>query len=141
VKNDKNFFRGFLAIFPNRPAFWAVTFGLILIAWFRLEWWKVVLVADRAARNLTKEGTGKMYCLAGVGGKVSDIMAVTESASVILVVDGCSNDCAKKTLEQAGFRGVQHLRITDTGMEKGLSPPTRERVEQIVLRGKALLSR
>ena len=38
-------------------------------------------IADHAARKLTKEEAGSMFCLAGVGGKVDPIMSKTSSAS------------------------------------------------------------
>ena len=76
-------------------------------------------LADQAARKLTKEGAGKMFCLAGIGGRVSGIMKSTETASTILAIDGCALDCTKKTLEASGFKRFNHLRITDLGFEKG----------------------
>jgi uncharacterized metal-binding protein len=85
-------------------------------------------VADQAARKLTKDGAGKMYCLAGIGGRVSGIMATTESAAKILAIDGCPLNCARSTLEQAGFKQVEHLQLVDLGMEKGKTPPTAEAV-------------
>jgi uncharacterized metal-binding protein len=66
-------------------------------------------IADQAARKLSAEGAGKMYCLAGVGGRVSGIMATTEAAAAILAIDGCPLDCARRTLEEAGFREFEHL--------------------------------
>ncbi|MFZ5830584.1 MAG: putative zinc-binding protein, partial [Planctomycetota bacterium] len=38
-------------------------------------------IADLAARRLTAEGVGKMFCLAGIGGRVSGIMETTKTAS------------------------------------------------------------
>jgi uncharacterized metal-binding protein len=31
-------------------------------------------IADQAGRKLTRVGAGKMFCLAGIGGRVSGIM-------------------------------------------------------------------
>ena len=76
-------------------------------------------LADRAARNLTRDGHGTMFCLAGIGGRISTIMKTTESAVSILAIDGCPLDCAKKSLEEAGFKKVNHLRLSDLGFEKG----------------------
>jgi uncharacterized metal-binding protein len=81
-------------------------------------------IADQAARKLTKDGAGKMYCLAGIGGRVSGIMATTEAAARILAIDGCAQACAKHSLEQAGFKNYEHLQLSDLGMEKGKTPPT-----------------
>ncbi len=70
-----------------------------------------------------------MFCLAGIGGRVGGILDKTRAASRILAIDGCSLDCARKSLEQAGFTKFQHIRVTDLGMEKGQTPPTNENVE------------
>lgn len=92
-------------------------------------------VADRAARELTKNGLGKMFCLAGVGGRVDGIMKKTGEASDILAIDGCVLDCTKNCLEQAGFTQFKHLRITDLGMEKGQTPVIEENVVKVVAKG------
>ncbi len=97
-------------------------------------------ISDRAARKLTTEGAGKMFCLAGVGGRVSGIMASTESAAAILAIDGCPLDCTKRTLEEAGFTRFTHLRLSDLGMEKGKSPATEERIATVVDQGKGRLA-
>ena len=79
-------------------------------------------VTDQAARVLTKNGVGKMYCLAGIGGDVAPIIANTKSADTILAIDGCNLDCAKKTLERVGISVSAHVRMSDLGMEKGKTP-------------------
>ena len=38
-------------------------------------------LTDRAARQMTLDLTGKMYCLAGIGGRVEGIMANTKAAA------------------------------------------------------------
>ena len=60
-------------------------------------------IADRVARKITKEGIGKMFCMAGIGGRVSGIMKTTESADKILAIDGCPLNCVKNSIELAGF--------------------------------------
>jgi uncharacterized metal-binding protein len=97
-------------------------------------------IADRAARRLTKEGAGKMSCLSGIGGRVSGIMASTKSASRILVIDGCPMNCASKTLEQAGFKEFEHLRLADLGLEKGKSPVSDERIEKVAVKAFTFLN-
>jgi len=88
-------------------------------------------IADRAARQLTKDGVGTMYCLAGVGGRVPDIMERTASASRILAIDGCDKACVKRCLQQAGFQDFRHLIVTGLGMPKGQSPATDERIQLV----------
>ena len=97
-------------------------------------------IADQAARQLAKEGVGKMFCLAGVGGRVPGIMKSTESAERVLVIDGCGLNCAKSCLEQGGFAGSGHIQLGDLGLEKGASPTSDEAIEKVVARGREILS-
>jgi len=97
-------------------------------------------IADQAARKLTKDGVGSMYCLAGIGGRVSGIMATTESAAKILAIDGCPQSCSKKSLEQAGFKKYEHLQLAELGMQKGKTPPTPEAIAKVVAAGAARLA-
>jgi uncharacterized metal-binding protein len=97
-------------------------------------------LSDLAARELTVEGAGKMFCLAGIGGRVSGIMATTQAAQAILAIDGCPLDCAKKTLENAGFTKFEYIRLSDLGMEKGKTAVTDEAVAEVVSLGKTRLT-
>jgi uncharacterized metal-binding protein len=97
-------------------------------------------ISDLAARKLTAEGAGKMFCLAGIGGRVSGIMETTRVAAAILAIDGCPFDCAKKTLEQGGFAEFKHLRLSDLGMEKGKTAATDQSVAKVVDLGKSRLA-
>ena len=96
-------------------------------------------VADLAARKMTRDGVGKMFCLAGIGGRVPGIMATTAAAAKVLVIDGCPLNCVKGTLEQAGFTTFEHLQLADLGMEKGKTPATPEAVEKAAAAGAAKL--
>jgi uncharacterized metal-binding protein len=89
-------------------------------------------ISDRAARMLTADGAGKMYCLAGIGGRVAGILRTTEEAEKILAIDGCPLDCTKLSLEEAGFFEFEHLKVTDLGLEKGKSPATDENIATVV---------
>jgi uncharacterized metal-binding protein len=96
-------------------------------------------VADRAARMLTKEGLGRMYCLAGIGGRVSGIVKTTEAADRILVIDGCPLDCAKNSLDQAGIGRYNHLQLADLGLAKGQSPANDENISRAAGRAREML--
>jgi uncharacterized metal-binding protein len=96
-------------------------------------------ISDRVARKLARDGAGQMFCLAGVGGRVPGILDKTRSAERILAIDGCSLDCAKMTLELAGFEDFIHTRVTDLGMEKGQAPATEQNVGIVVDSVEALL--
>ena len=80
-----------------------------------------------------------MFCLAGIGGRVSGILKSTETAASILAIDGCPLDCAKKSLEEAGFTAFNHLRLADMGMEKGKTEISAETIAQVVDKAKSLL--
>ncbi len=96
-------------------------------------------ICDLAARRLSELGVGKMYCLAGVGGRVKGIMDGTRAAQAILVLDGCPLHCGRNTLEQAGFTTFEHLCLKDLGMEKGKTPANDQAVAKVVGRGKVAL--
>ena len=96
-------------------------------------------IADLAARQLHHQGLGRMYCLAGVGGRVPAILETTRTATTILAIDGCLQNCARKTLEQAGFTEFRHLQLADAGLVKGVSAPTPERVALAARRAAELL--
>ncbi len=96
-------------------------------------------IADLAARKLSRQGSGKMFCLAGIGGRVPGIVKSTEAAGAILAIDGCPLDCARRTLEQAGIGGFHHLQMQDLGMKKGETPASEAAVATVAERGAALL--
>jgi uncharacterized metal-binding protein len=98
-------------------------------------------IGDRAVRALHKAGDAKMFCLAGIAGKVELIEVNTRGADRILVVDGCDSDCARKTMEFGGFTGFIHLRVSDLGMEKGKTPVTEERIAKVAAKLRELLGR
>lgn len=89
-------------------------------------------LADQAARKLTRDGAGRMACLAGISGRVSGIVKSTETAQSILAIDGCPLDCARKTLELAGFIKVNHLRLSDLGFAKGQTETSSAAIATVV---------
>ena len=97
-------------------------------------------ISDRAARNMSREGAGKMFCLAGIGGRIEGIMKMTGTASKILAIDGCELDCVKNCLQQADFDQFEHFRITDLGLEKGNTTINDENIAKVVTRGKEMLA-
>lgn len=96
-------------------------------------------IADQAARKMTREGNGKMFCTVGIGGKVGPIMENTKAAEKILAIDGCPLDCVKNCLKEAGFNDFAHLRVTDCGMEKGKTEVSDFNITKIAHRGSELL--
>ena len=97
-------------------------------------------LTDRAARQMSLDLMGKMYCLAGIGGRVEGIMANTKAAAKVLVIDGCKEECARKTMELAGFKNFQHLKLADMGFEKGETRVTAARIREVAAKGAELLA-
>ena len=96
-------------------------------------------IADQAARKLTKDGIAKMFCLAGVGGRVAGIMKTTEAADMILIIDGCPLDCAKNCLIQAGFTKFNHLQLAGIGLGKGKSPVSEDNIRLVTIKATEIL--
>ena len=85
-------------------------------------------LADRTARTLAQGKLAEMSCLAGIGGRVKSLMLKAERAEDILVIDGCPLNCARKTLELAGFKNFRHLELHKLGLRKGSCPVALERI-------------
>ena len=96
-------------------------------------------ISDKVGRRLTREKLGAMSCLAGIGGNVSGIIESAKSACKVLAIDGCSVQCAKKTLLERGLKNFAHIVVTEHGFIKGKCPATDDAVEKIVLKCKELL--
>jgi uncharacterized metal-binding protein len=97
-------------------------------------------IADQAARKLSREGIGKMFCLTGIGGRITSIVKTTKAADKIVAIDGCAQECAKHCLEEAGFAGFSHVHLGELGMEKGMSPVKDDLIEQAADAARRLLA-
>ena len=97
-------------------------------------------LSDAAARKMMADGCGKMFCLAGIGGKVPGILKTTEDADGILAIDGCPVDCTKKSLEAAGITNFQHFQVTALGFEKGSAQIDDAAISKIATHGKNLFA-
>jgi uncharacterized metal-binding protein len=93
-------------------------------------------ISNQAAVELTQEGFGKLFCLAGIGARLSGFVQSAKDIPQLVVIDGCEVACAKGVLEQAGVPVRGYLLITDLGIEKNkdLSPVPAEvhRVKQAI---------
>jgi uncharacterized metal-binding protein len=96
-------------------------------------------LADASARKLNREKAGSMFCLAGIGGKVSGIVKTTEAAADIVAIDGCSLSCARKTLEEANIKKFKHVLLTDMGFEKGKTTVNEMNIARVCQEVKTLL--
>jgi uncharacterized metal-binding protein len=93
-------------------------------------------IADHAARKLRDDGVGKMSCLTGIGGRVSNLMDVAKAAEAILAIDGCPLCCASHTLKAADFTKFAQVCLSDLGLEKGKTPVTAEVIAKVAIAGK-----
>ena len=75
-------------------------------------------LSNQAAVELTQEGFGKIFCLAGVGGHLGGFIQSTKDVSQMVVIDGCEIGCAKAILEHAEVPIKDYLVLTGLGIEK-----------------------
>ncbi len=91
-------------------------------------------LSNQAAVELTQEGFGKMFCLAGIGAQLSGFVQSAKDVPDMVVLDGCSVGCAKGILEQADIPPKNYLVLTELGIEKNkdftLSREAVDRVKQ-----------
>lgn len=82
-------------------------------------------ISDLVAREMNRNKVGQMKCLAFVSAGITDMISSVKDTDM-LVIDGCSLDCGKKTFEENGLNEFRHLRLTDLGYEKGKTTPSSE---------------
>lgn len=75
-------------------------------------------MANQAAVELTREGFGKMFCLAGIGGRLSGFVQSAKDVDQMILIDGCEIACGKATLESNDVPMKAYLVVTDLGIEK-----------------------
>lgn len=93
----------------------------------------VAEIADHVARALSAQGAGQMFCLAGLGAEVPGMVQTARDADLNLVIDGCPQDCARKTFEKLGLTNVKIIRVTDLGIAKQKGVPITDGQVQHVL--------
>ena len=75
-------------------------------------------LSNKAAVELTQEGFGKMFCLAGIGGHLNGFIQSAKDVPAMIVIDGCSVACAKAIMEHAEVPIRSYMVVTDLGVEK-----------------------
>jgi uncharacterized metal-binding protein len=75
-------------------------------------------LSNQAVVELTREGVGTMYCLAGIGGRLSGFVRSAMDVKNLVTIDGCPLGCARAVLEGAGVQVREYLVVTDLGIEK-----------------------
>jgi uncharacterized metal-binding protein len=69
-------------------------------------------LSNQAAVELTLEGHGKMYCLAGIGAGLSGFVQSARDVTTLVVIDGCETACGRICLEKAGVRVEKHVVVS-----------------------------
>ncbi|NSW58097.1 MAG: putative zinc-binding protein [Armatimonadetes bacterium] len=85
---------------------------------------------SEAAVQLTREGVGEIFCLAGLAAHIPEMIETARQARRVCVVDGCSLQCARKTVEHAGITVTDHLDLSREDVPKARDF---QRVQQNVL--------
>jgi len=75
-------------------------------------------LSNRAAIELTQEGFGKMFCLAGIGGHLGGFVQSAKDVPAMVAIDGCEVGCAKAILDHAEIPTKNYLVLTELGIEK-----------------------
>lgn len=93
-------------------------------------------LANQAAVELTQENFGKMFCLAGIGARLSGFVQSAKDVPEMVVIDGCDVGCSRGILAQAEVPLKNYLVLTEMGIEKNknfaLDPRDIEKVKQTV---------
>ncbi len=101
----------------------------------------VAEVSDRAARELMFAGKGQMFCLAGLGAGIPDMIQKAKDADLNVVIDGCPMDCAKKIFDKCGVTNYVQIKVTDLGIEKAKGVRcNHEQVEWVIARANQVLA-
>lgn len=75
-------------------------------------------LSNQAAIELTREGFGKMFCLAGIGAHLNGFVQSARDVPSMIAIDGCPQACAKKVLEHAEIPLKTYIVLTELGIEK-----------------------
>ncbi len=96
-------------------------------------------LTNQAAVELTREGFGKMFCLAGIGGGLKGFVKSAQDTPNVVVLDGCQVGCAKAIMDNIGAPMASYVVVTDLGIEKvkdrelRVSPEETGRVKQAAM--------
>ncbi|AEG13924.1 DGC domain protein [Desulfofundulus kuznetsovii DSM 6115] len=74
-------------------------------------------IANQAAVELTKEGVGKLFCLAGIGGHVESFIE-SSKGNRLVVIDGCPTACARKIFDHVNLPVTDYIVVTGLDIKK-----------------------
>lgn len=94
--------------------------------------------SDKIARKMMAKNQAKMLCLArfsvdkGFADKSKKDLEDLGDTGELIIIDGCPINCAEVVMKNSGFTKYQHINITDYGVEKGKTPVTEEKIDEII---------
>jgi uncharacterized metal-binding protein len=95
-------------------------------------------LTNELALRMTREGLGKMSCLAGVGAHISGFVVSAKDCDQLVVLDGCPQKCAAKLFEHVGMKPHVYLLLTEHGFKKSHGTPVLpedvDRARELVVR-------
>jgi uncharacterized metal-binding protein len=91
-------------------------------------------LSNQAVVELTQEGFGKFFCLAGIGAHLTSFVQSAKNNPETIVIDGCPVGCAKRVVEHAEIPLGKYLVVTKLGIEKNhILEIKKEEVEKVKL--------
>ncbi len=93
-------------------------------------------LANQAAVELTREGYGKMFCLAAIGAGLPNFVKSAQTVPTLVAIDGCQVACTKHLLNKADVPIGSYVVVQELGIEKNmntiLDPAQVEKVKEAV---------
>lgn len=75
-------------------------------------------MANDLAVRLDRSGLAQMSCIAGIGGDVPALIRMARAGEVIMVIDGCRLNCARRCLERHVIGVHMHIDLSVEGVRK-----------------------
>jgi len=75
-------------------------------------------LSNQAAVELTGEGSGKLFCPAGIGARLSGCVQSAKDVPIVAVIDGCQVGCGRAILKQIELEPAAYVVLTEEGIEK-----------------------
>ena len=98
-------------------------------------------MTNRIAVELSDEGYGQLFCLAGIAAHRGGFVRSVKDAEDMLVLDGCPIACARKIIEHVEAAVKNHFILTEFGVEKEMrSDLDRATLDRLKIETKAALA-
>lgn len=75
-------------------------------------------LANHLAIRMDRSGAAEMSCIAGLGGDVNPLVRLAQSGRPIVMLDGCSFQCGRRTLARHGIEPDLHWDLSQLGVSK-----------------------